>query len=91
MASRADREYRVVRRPYLDQRDCSGGAAGLRTRVLGLTQWAFLVLVAVLLYTIAEVTTRSRLTYVLAGCGVAVYLDGVRTLSRTGPGVEPTC
>jgi hypothetical protein len=61
----------------LDPEGWATAARDIRGRVLGLTQWAFLVLVAVLLYTIAEVTTRSRLTYVLAGCGVAVYLAGL--------------
>jgi hypothetical protein len=61
----------------LDPGHWARAAEDIRTRVRGLTRWALLVLVAVLLYTLAEVTTRRRLGYVLLGCGVAVYLAGL--------------
>jgi hypothetical protein len=55
----------------------ASAAADIRVRVFGLTRWAFLLLVAVLLYTIADLTTRTRVAYGLIGCGVAFYLAGL--------------
>jgi len=53
-------------------------AVAIRDRVSGLTRWAFLMLAAVLLYTVAEVaTTRRRVTYALAGVGLATYAIGL--------------
>jgi hypothetical protein len=49
-------------------------AADIRVRVNDLTRWAFLSVVAVLLYTVAEVATRPRVAWAALGCGIAVYL-----------------
>lgn len=61
----------------LDPDRWSRAAVDIRTRIRGLVRWAFLVVLAVLTYTLAEVTTRRRRAYVLAGCGVAIYLTGL--------------
>jgi hypothetical protein len=42
-----------------------------------LIRWAFLSVVAVLLYTVAEVTTRKRVAWAALGCGLAVYLTAL--------------
>lgn len=52
-------------------------AVAIRVRVNGLVRWAFLMLVAVLLYTVAEVSRRTRVVYAFVGAGFAVYLVGV--------------
>jgi hypothetical protein len=52
-------------------------ALDIRERVRGLTRWAFLLLIAVLVYTAAEVTTRRRTAYALVCCGFAIYLAGL--------------
>jgi hypothetical protein len=49
----------------------------IRARVKNLTRWAFVVLIAVLLYTLAEVATKPRVVYPLVGLGFAVYLAGL--------------
>ena len=61
----------------LDPDRWARAAIDIRVRVNGLIRWAFLVLVAVLLYTLAEVSTRPRVVYAFAGAGLAVYLAGV--------------
>jgi hypothetical protein len=55
----------------------ASAANDIRSRVRSLARWAFLMLVAVLLYTIAEVTTPRRIVYVLIAGGLAVYVTGV--------------
>lgn len=61
----------------LDPGHWARAAADIRVRVKGLTRWAFLALFAILLYTLAEVTTRPRVSYALIGCGLAAYLAGL--------------
>ncbi len=61
----------------LDPDRFARAAVQIRRRMLGLAQWAFVALVAVLLYTIAEVTTHRRLAYVLVACGLVVYITGL--------------
>ena len=61
----------------LDPAHWARAADEIRVRVRGLTRWAFVLLVAVLAYTLAEVSTRPRLSSVLLGCGIAVYLSGL--------------
>jgi hypothetical protein len=61
----------------LDPGQWAGAAEDIRVRVTRLARWAFVALVAVLLYTLAEVSTRRRSAYVLVCCGVAVYLTGL--------------
>ena len=61
----------------LDPDHWARAAADIRRRVRGLVRWAFLLLIAVLLYTAAEVTTRRRTAYALVACGLAVYLAGL--------------
>jgi hypothetical protein len=58
-------------------------AVHIRTRVNGLIHWAFLMLLAVFLYTLAEVSTRARVTYVFLGAGIAVYAAGVASALST--------
>lgn len=62
---------------HLDPGHWAGAANDIRSRIKLLSRWAFLILIAILLYTIAEVTTRTRLAYVLVGCGLAVYISGL--------------
>ncbi len=52
-------------------------ATAIRVRVNHLTRWAFVVVVAVLLYTIAEVSTRREALYGFTAAGVVVYLVGL--------------
>jgi hypothetical protein len=61
----------------LDPNGWARAAVDIRTRIRGLSRWAFLLLTAVLLYTIAEVTTRRRTTYALICCGFAIYMVGL--------------
>jgi hypothetical protein len=62
----------------LDPDRWAAEAAGIRDRIGGLTRWAFLILVAVLAYTLAEVAaTRRLVTYALVGAGLAFYLVGL--------------
>lgn len=61
----------------LDPDHWARAAADIRVRVNRLTRWAFVVLIAVLLYTIAEVSTRTRRVYAFAGAGLLVYLCGL--------------
>ena len=61
----------------LDPQKWAREAEDIRVRVTRLARWALLVLVAVLLYTVAEVTTRRRATHALAFCGVVVYAAGL--------------
>ena len=61
----------------LDPDGWAADAVAIRVRVNGLIRWAFVVLVAVLLYTIAEVSRRMRAMYLLAGLGIVVYLTGL--------------
>ena len=52
----------------------AAAAAHIRFRVNDLTRWAFLAVLAVFLYTVAEVAVRPRLAWVALVAGVAVYL-----------------
>jgi hypothetical protein len=52
-------------------------AEAIRARMNRLTRWAFLAVVAILLYTAAEVSRRRHLTYLLIGGGVVFYLAGL--------------
>ena len=61
----------------LDPDHWARAAIDIRKRVRGLVRWAFLVLMAVLLYTVAEVTTRRRAAYTFVCCGLAFYLAGL--------------
>ena len=61
----------------LDPENWARAATEIRVRVNGLIKWAFCVLIAVLLYTLAEVSTRRRLTLAFAGAGLIVYVASV--------------
>jgi hypothetical protein len=61
----------------LDPGRWAQAANDIRVRVRDLTHWAFLMLIAVLLYTAAEVSRRRWAGYALIGCGLAVYITGV--------------
>lgn len=61
----------------LDPGRWARAAVDIRVRVNGLIHWAFVVLVAVLLYTVAEVSTRRPVVYAFLVAGLAVYLAGV--------------
>jgi len=62
----------------LDPDRWAAEAVSIRDRIGGLMRWAFLMLIAVLLYTVAEVaTTRKRTAYALVGVGLAVYAVGL--------------
>jgi hypothetical protein len=67
----------------LDPGRWAQAANDIRVRVRDLTHWAFLMLIAVLLYTAAEVSRRRWLGYALVGCGLAVYLAGLVTALTT--------
>jgi hypothetical protein len=55
----------------------AAAASQIRVRVGDLTRWAFLAVLAVLLYTVAEVTTRRRLAWIALLSGTLVYLAAV--------------
>ena len=61
----------------LDPDGWARSANDIRVRVNHLVRWAFVVLVAVLLYTLAEVSTRTRRVVAFAGAGLLVYLVGL--------------
>lgn len=61
----------------LDPEQWAREAADIRVRVNLLIRWAFFVLIAILLYTLAEVSTRSRNVYAFAGLGVVVYVTAL--------------
>ena len=61
----------------LDPESWARAATDIRVRVNGLIKWAFFVLIAVLLYTLAEVSNRRRTTFVFAGAGLIVYVASV--------------
>jgi hypothetical protein len=52
-------------------------AVDIRHRVNGLIRWALLALVALLFYTVAEVSTRRRTVVAFAGAGVVVYVTAL--------------
>lgn len=58
----------------LDPEGWAKEARDIRVRVNGLIRWAFFVLIAVLLYTLAEVSTRRRAAFAFAGAGLVVYV-----------------
>jgi hypothetical protein len=61
----------------LDPAHWAAQAVDIRARVDNLTRWAFLSVLAVLLYTIAEVATRRWIAWTALVCGLAVYLAAV--------------
>jgi hypothetical protein len=61
----------------LDPGRWAGAAVDIRSRIDGLVRWAFLLLSAVLVYTVAEVSARQRIAVVTLACGLAVYLAGL--------------
>jgi hypothetical protein len=61
----------------LDPDHWASAANEIRMRVKRLAEWAFVALVAVFLYTAAQVSTRRWATFALIGCGAAVYLAGL--------------
>jgi hypothetical protein len=61
----------------LDPGHWASSANHIRSRVKSLARWASLMLLAVFLYTAAEVTRRRRLAYALLVCGAAVFLTGI--------------
>ncbi|WCB95177.1 hypothetical protein DSM104299_03920 [Baekduia alba] len=52
-------------------------ADAIRVRVNGLTRWAFVALLAVPLYTLAQLSTRRRMVVAAAAAGVGVYLTAL--------------
>jgi hypothetical protein len=52
----------------------AAAAVHIRARMNDLTHWALLSIAAVLLYTVAEVTTRPWVAWTTLACGFAVYL-----------------
>lgn len=62
---------------HLDPESWAAAANDIRSRVRSLARWAILMLVAILLYTIAEVTLPRRAAYLLVVCGLVVYVTGV--------------
>lgn len=61
----------------LDPSGFAQQADRIRDRVNGLVRFAFVITFAVLLYTLAEVSTRRRRMLVFAGAGIAVYTAAV--------------
>ena len=61
----------------LDPDRWANSADEIRDRMKGLVRWACVVLGAVLLYTIAEVSPRLRNALVIGAAGLAVYLAGL--------------
>lgn len=49
-------------------------ASDIRVRVNGLTRWAFVALLSIPLYTVAEMAGRKRWMYALGAAGLTVYL-----------------
>ncbi len=58
----------------LDPETWAAAAGRIRVRVNQLTRWAFLAVLAILLYTVAEVATRPRVAWIALAFGVLVYL-----------------
>lgn len=58
----------------LDPAHWAADAVHIRVRVNDLTRWAFLSVLAVLLYTIAEVARRPRVAWTALGSGLVVYV-----------------
>ena len=52
-------------------------ADAIRVRINGLTHWAFVALLAVPLFTLAQLTGRTKMVVVLVAAGLAVYLTGL--------------
>lgn len=61
----------------LDPGRWARAAEAIRDRTRRLSGWALVVLVAVLLYTVAEVSQRRRRMYAFAGGGLVIYLVGL--------------
>jgi hypothetical protein len=61
----------------LDPNHWALAADHIRVRTRDLTRWAFLAVLAILLYTIAEVALPRRAAYAALGLGVVVYLGGL--------------
>ena len=62
---------------HLDPGSWASAANHIRRRIKSLGRLAFLMLLAILLYTAAEVSRRRRFAFVFLGCGLAVYLTGM--------------
>jgi hypothetical protein len=67
----------------LEPNSWAEAAVHIRHRMRGLTRWAFLVVIAIFFYTAAEVASRPRVTYVLLGCGLALYIAGLTVALST--------
>jgi hypothetical protein len=52
-------------------------ADAIRVRINGLTHWAFVALLAVPLFTLAQLATRTKMALLLVATGLAVYLTGL--------------
>jgi hypothetical protein len=52
-------------------------ADAIRVRVNGLTHWSFVALLAVPLFTLAQLATRTKVVVSLVAVGLAVYLTGL--------------
>lgn len=52
-------------------------ADAIRVRINGLTHWAFVALLAVPLFTLAQLATRSKMVLLLLAAGLVVYLSGL--------------
>jgi hypothetical protein len=61
----------------LDPDRWAAAATAIRVRVNGLTRWALVVLLAIPLYTVAEMGRRRRTMYAFGAAGLVVYLVGL--------------
>jgi hypothetical protein len=61
----------------LDPDRWAAAASTIRVRVNGLTRWALVVLLAIPLYTLAEMGHRKRTMYGFGAAGLVVYLVGL--------------
>jgi hypothetical protein len=52
-------------------------ADAIRVRINGLTHWAFVALLAVPLFTLAQLSTRTKMVVSFVAAGLAVYLTGL--------------
>jgi hypothetical protein len=52
-------------------------ADAIRVRINGLTHWAFVALLAVPLFTLAQLATRTKVVVLLVAAGLVVYLTGL--------------
>jgi hypothetical protein len=61
----------------LDPSRWAQAANDIRVRMKGLSRWAFVVLISILLYTIAEISRSTRWMLASTGAGLVVYLFGL--------------